>query len=399
MATGLSRNLKHRPFPQSASDSHMSRSPYTLETITSPEGVQILQQDWDRVSASSDHPNAFTTFGWYEAWYRHLAAQYATGQFQRNVFAFKHHGEVCGIAPLACFITSTYGMRLRRLQFIGRNHEWDYNDLVVGDDLDGKLASLAKHLSLTRGNWELVDLMDLRDTDDAPARIQNAVKHAGLSCVLLPSEGRCPYMPISGSWEEMLNERSSSSRQRFRKRLSRLNREGDSLRVRIVENPHQEPRLLDRMIALEAQKQVGGEQSRPFIGLHRDAFASIFERLGPGGWIRVALMELDERLLAYQLLFRCGKAIWGYLMAYDRDYARFSPGSLLVPAVIDYGFAQGLTEFDFLSGEEPYKMHWATSFHQRARILIWNDRWKSQLYAALYRRRHASVIERSGAQV
>ena len=233
-------------------------------------------------------------------------------------------------------------MRLRRLQFIGRNHEWDYNDLVVGDDLDGKLASLAKHLSLTRGNWELVDLMDLRDTDDAPARIQNAVKHAGLSCVLLPSEGRCPYMPISGSWEEMLNERSSSSRQRFRKRLSRLNREGDSLRVRIVENPHQEPRLLDRMIALEAQKQVGGEQSRPFIGLHRDAFASIFERLGPGGWIRVALMELDERLLAYQLLFRCGKAIWGYLMAYDRDYARFSPAACWSPQSLITGLRKAL---------------------------------------------------------
>ena len=59
---------------------------------------------------------------------------------------------------------------------------------------------------------------------------------------------------------------------------------------------------------------------------------------------------------------------------------------MLIPAIIDYEFAHGFTEYGFLSGEESYKLQWANGFHQRKRILIWNGRWKLRLYAEIYRR-------------
>jgi CelD/BcsL family acetyltransferase involved in cellulose biosynthesis len=54
---------------------------------------------------------------------------------------------------------------------------------------------------------------------------------------------------------------------------------------------------------------------------------------------------------------------------------------MLIPAAVDYAFSRGDTEFDFLSGEEPYKMQWTKGFHHTYRLMIWNRRWVSRLRA------------------
>ena len=41
--------------------------------------------------------------------------------------------------------------------------------------------------------------------------------------------------------------------------------------VRIVENPHEEPGLFDRLIAIEAQKCIEGKPTQPF-GQYREVF-------------------------------------------------------------------------------------------------------------------------------
>ncbi|MGB7547414.1 MAG: GNAT family N-acetyltransferase [Terracidiphilus sp.] len=265
---------------------------------------------------------------------------------------------------------------------MSHEQEWDYNDLVLGDDVAGQTEAVMDFLSHSAKKWDLIDLRDLRDAGNAITHIESALKRAGLPYRLLREEERCPFMPIDGPWSEILGRRSSATRHTFRNRQSRLNKmTGEGLRVRILDDPHKEPGLLEKMIALEAQKHVGGKPSPPFLGVHSEVFASLFDSLGPKGWLCVAMMELDDRLLAWHLLFRCGGKLWGYLTAYDHDFSHLSPGSMLVPAIVDYGFAHGYTEYDFLSGEEPYKMQWATGFHHTYRLLIWNRRWISRFRA------------------
>ena len=158
----------------------------------------------------------------------------------------------------------------------------------------------------------------------------------------------------------------------------------EGLRVRIIENPLEEPGLLEKLISVESHKHVHGKLSEPFIGRYPEVFQSLFETLGPRGWFHVALMELGTRPLAWQLWFCCGKKLWGFITAYDPAFARLSPGTMLVPALIDYGFSHGYTECDFLRGEESCKMRWATGFHQTYRLLIWSPRWLSRARAYIY---------------
>jgi CelD/BcsL family acetyltransferase involved in cellulose biosynthesis len=202
---------------------------------------------------------------------------------------------------------------------------------------------------------------------------------------ILPEEERCPYLPIDGPWSVMVGRLSNSSRRLFRKQQSRLNRmHAESLRVRILENPQDEPGLMAKLIALESQKRVHSELPQPFIAKYPEVFQSLFDTLGPRGWFYIALMEMGERPIAWQIWFRCGKKLWGFLTAYDHAFSRLSPGTMLVPAMIDYGFAHGYNEYDFMRGEESYKMRWTTDYHQPHRLMIWNRGWTSRARAFIY---------------
>ena len=285
------------------------------------------------------------------------------------------------MTPLVRRVSSRGLLRVRKLEF--STIHADYNDAVLGGDFAAQIMAVVDCLAQTADQWDIVDLRDLGDSEDRIACIRNSLAHAGLSYRFLPERERCPYMSVQCSWAEMIKKHSRSTRRVFRN-FTEMTREG--LRVRIVEDPQKEPGLLKQLIALEAQKRVRGERSAPFLGIYSELFQSLFDTLGPRGWITVVLLEWKGRLVAWQLLYRCGKKLWGYSTAYDHGFSDLSPGTVLIPAVVDYCYAHGFEEFDLLRGEEPYKMRWATGFHQSYRLLIWNRRWMSRLRANAYLR-------------
>src|SRR5207248_5451125 len=95
----------------------------------------------------------------------------------------------------------------------------------------------------------------------------------------------------------------------------------------------------------------------------------------------VAVMEKGERLLAYQLGFRMGRKLWDYTTAFDPAFGNLSPGTMLIPLVLDYGYQNGYEELDFLRGDERYKRRLAKSTHPTWRVQAWKpevaSRWKA----------------------
>lgn len=373
-------------------------SSYTIEVITDKEEVLKLREDWDHLSCAVENPNVFMTYGWFIAWYKFLDERLSSTNCRPNILVLRKDGIVTGIAPFVISYVSRFGCSFRRLQFVMRELEWDYNDLVLGLDDTAQSEAVVNFLNHNRNNWELIELRSLRETRNAIEIIKNALTNAQLPYRVFPEEEGCPYMTIDSPWSEVLGRRSSSTRHTFRNLQSRLKRlAGDGLSTRIIENPQMESSLLDKMIEVEAQKTVAGKPSPPFIGRYKDVFRPVFDRLGSQGWIRIAVMEIGERLIAWHLLFRCGKKLWGYMTAYDSEFARYSPGTMLISTIVDYAFTHGFTEYDFLSGEEPYKMQWVVGSHRTHRLLIWNRRWRSRIFASIYRQLRVKSSFRNGA--
>jgi CelD/BcsL family acetyltransferase involved in cellulose biosynthesis len=377
------------PNPAPGSSSVKATPPYSVEPITTDEGLSNLKDDWNRLSKTAAFPNVFMTFDWFRAWNQRFTQEDRRGRRRLNVLVLKKAGAVAGIMPIIHRTASRFGLVARKLEFVGTAA--DYSDFVLGNDPSGQIDAIMDFLTQTQDQWDLVDLRDLRETGNSRSLVESALSRTGLIYRILREEERCPCLLIDAPWSEMVSRRSRSTRRMMdglhtlRKKQHRLERMStDGLRIRIIENPHEEPGLLQKLIALESQKHVHGELSQSFIAKYPQVFQSLFDTLGPHGWLYIAVMELGERPLAWRLVFRCGKKLWDFLTAYDQTFSRLSPGMMLVSALIDYGFSHGYNEFDFLRGEESYKMRWATSFHQTYRLLIWSRRWTSRARAFIY---------------
>jgi CelD/BcsL family acetyltransferase involved in cellulose biosynthesis len=356
---------------------------YSVEAVVTETGLDGLEEAWNRLSASSDSPNVFTTYGWYRAWLRRLITDEGREQLQPYVLVIKQDEAVVGIAPLVRRVVSRFGFRVRKLEFL--THHADYNDLILGDDQAGQAAAVAGFLSRTSAQWDFVDLRDLREIPDSAAPVENSLTRGGLRYRSLQEAIACQYMLIDRDLTSIMRSLSRHRRkgiQSLRKRAA-----GAGMRVRVNENPEQEPGLLDRLIAVDYEKQLHREVPS-FIGTYPEVFQSLMDYLGPLGWTYVGMVEQGDRLVAFQFGFRCGSKLWAYAQAYDRSFARLAPGTMMLTSLMDYSFQNGFREYDFLRGEETFKSIWTTSYHQRVRLLIWNRNWKSRLGAFAYFKLH-----------
>lgn len=352
-----------------------SASRYSVETVATESALDSLEADWNRLSLTADHPDAFMTYGWFRAWAKQLTRKDRAGRIQPHVLVLRAGLEIVGVAPLARRLASRL-IGLRKLEFV-TNHS-DYNDLIVGFDQAGQTEAAIDYLARTSRQWDVIDLRELRDIEGKIASIESALTRSGLSYQRFLEKDGCPYLPIDGDAESRL---SGHVRRTLRRRKERAEAEG--LRIRIIENPQREPDLLKKLLTLENLKH-GHTAYAPFMSAYPEVFQSLFNTLGPLGWLYIALLEVGDRPIAFQLGFLCGDKIWDYTKAYDRSYSRFAPGTILLPELLNFGIERGFREYDFLRGEEQYKSVWSAGSHPRYRLLIWNRRGFSRIRKFIY---------------
>ncbi|HEY7005381.1 MAG TPA: GNAT family N-acetyltransferase, partial [Sphingomicrobium sp.] len=81
-----------------------------------------------------------------------------------------------------------------------------------------------------------------------------------------------------------------------------------------------------------------------------------FETLGSRGEMELGLAFIGGQPVAFQIDFIHPERIWHYQCAYDEDFADARAGSVLAYLSLHRAWDRGVREFDYLSGEEPYKM-------------------------------------------
>lgn len=95
-----------------------------------------------------------------------------------------------------------------------------------------------------------------------------------------------------------------------------------------------------------------------FVGkshsFHRDWSAKAAER----GWLWLSTMSLDGRPLGALYAMRLHQTCYYYQAGFDPQFGNLSPGTLLVAHTIRNAISEGLSVFDFMRGDEPYKRRW-----------------------------------------
>jgi CelD/BcsL family acetyltransferase involved in cellulose biosynthesis len=362
----------------------MDSSELRVETVSDADGLLGLRNDWDRLVKQDPGRNSHSTFEWVHAWWFDFALKSA-GRLHKtlNIVVVRQDDHVVAIAPLVIHTAHRGKLKIRKVEFAGAAFA-DYQDFILEVKAPGLVSAIVRHLVSNSDAWDLVELRHIREDSITPSFLDQAIRSNGLP-FRVRLERQCFFVHIESDWRTYLRSRSRRTRKTFRNHMNRLRAlESEGLQVRIVDSPHTEPDLLARMIELEQRKRIRGAPTLYMFQGTEQFYQRLIEMFGPPGQLYVAVMEKGQRLIAYELGFCNGLTLLANAKAYDVAFKRYSPGTMLLPAIFDFGFQSGFREYDFGRGDEEYKKLLAKDSRRTVRYEIWNTALKSRFSANLY---------------
>lgn len=108
---------------------------------------------------------------------------------------------------------------------------------------------------------------------------------------------------------------------------------------------------------------------------HPDFMPGLIRTCAEQGWLRLGLVWLQERPIAAQLwIVAHGKASI-YKLAYDEDFKRLCPGTVLTARLMRHVLeTDRVAEVDYLMGDDAYKRSWMSHRRERRTLLACNPR-------------------------
>lgn len=321
-----------------------ARSPRTtarlrLETVTDGTALDGLGESWDALVRAMPRPSPFLLHAWVSEWWRH----YAPGRELRVELAWRGD-ELVGALPLC--ISRHSGLKVA--EFLG-THRSALADLLLAEEEQESVAEALAARALD-GEQDLADLFGL----PCDSRLARALPDASLRLI---ERVEAPVLDLSDGWEAVYARKTSSrTRQLHRRRRRQLSDLG-RLEVRVVRSPEDVEPALRHAFDLHdlrwAARPDGSEFTTP-VGKRFHLAAG--RALAAAGVVRLVTLELDGRPIAFHYFFALAGRMYVHRLAFDPQYARYSPGLLNTLDAIEAAGGEGLTTVEYLGGAERYKV-------------------------------------------
>jgi CelD/BcsL family acetyltransferase involved in cellulose biosynthesis len=187
----------------------------------------------------------------------------------------------------------------------------------------------------------------------------------------------CFVLSLPETQDLLLRTFSSRQRANLRNACSRTRREG-SAPIELAQADTVSEFLDDLFRLHELRWKEMGE-----AGVLRDERVQRFHRsvalrLLADGVLRLYRMRVNDRTVAVIYSLFHGGTVFCYLQGFDPAFSHLSPGTQLMFAVLEDAVKLGMRRFDFLRGEEAYKMHWRPQKEPTYRIEVSRSRLRTQ---------------------
>lgn len=291
-----------------------------------------LRSEWQDLADDAISATPFQTWEWQSSWLRH---------FRRAkrplIIAVREGRDLVGLMPLT---RSSGPWRTVRAMGSGAS---DYlhplarvgYEEAVAEEVSGVLRDMAG-----------VDLVDLHQV-----REDRAFSSHGPAAKRL-TQATCLVLDLPPTFEQYLASLGKSLRYDVRK-LSKL----EDVTVEPVE-ASEVGRGLD--ILFDQHRMRWRKRGLPgaFLGraqgFHREWAGQAIER----GWLWLSILRRRGEPIGAIYAMRKDETCYFYQAGFDPAHAAISPGTLLVAATIKRAIEEGVKQFDFLRGDEPYKRRW-----------------------------------------
>lgn len=317
-----------------------------VEIIHDREALASLQNDWNRLAMRFQSP--LLRHEWF------MSCVYAFSYRQKPaVFIVRNHGAVEAIAPLA----TVRGVGMSSLEVMGASVLGEpcgflFKDRRSLDELFRAIVSDGRPVHLDRMMSDCPELKVL-DTVSSEERMFGHDR-----------ESRSPWLPIAGDWKSYEKSISSSRRSSLRRAYRRA-AEAGTLTFEIVSpgNDELDP-YFEEVVSVEAagwKEKVGTSMNanaalRNFFWYYAHATARM-------GILRLGFAKMNGTSIAVLMGVQYAQKFWVLKIGFDEQWAKCSPGNLLMHETIRWSFERGLRAFEFLGNEEIWIHIWTDLSH------------------------------------
>lgn len=325
---------------------------YTIRYVPAKD-LELLQEEWKTLE-TGEEMTLFQSYEWYVMLLKHYIPE-DTNNFESVYALVETDGQPCMIAPLWIIKRSFRILNRKGVYLIGRFSFSDYLNFIYQSfdsvAFDYLLKDLRKRYGIKKVCFE-----DLRESTSIYQYIVNSYH------IIENKEFPCVSLQLPPSVEEYHKMLSKNSRQNLRTASNRLQKDGKAL---VFNDDDQQ---VDRQECMRLREAKLSVQFSSVSKWRKYKYRIINHlRYSFPFFTPVTYYPHSKIMTAYDGQGKL-RAFFNYAYDYnkkairimaagtDLDFARYSPGMLLMHQFIEKAIKQGQLEIvDFTRGDEPYK--------------------------------------------
>ena len=299
--------------------------------------IDNLKEVWNNcneIARSMAYPNYFCSGDWLNA-----SAESICSDDELLILLLRHDDCVKAVLPL---VSKRNALGGRDLSFLGADFHPDPIGLICSHADRPAFATAIKEYLLNVPGWDRIFLNWVLE-DEA-------------------LDWKLPYKPVSTepfktlpqSFSLLLGEFKRKKRYNLRAMVQKVLESGGELLISDDNSTHSI--FLECLFSLHQKRSAERELKSSFEGPRVIKFHRRLIEKKEG--IRFYGLQLNHRKIAVIYGFEFCKRFFYYQVAHDPDYADLSPGTVLLFLAIEDCCSRGITEFNFLQGNERYKDIW-----------------------------------------
>lgn len=321
-----------------------------------------LREAWGDLYLNSRTATPFQSPDWVTSWWE----VFGFGK-EPKLLTIYEGGELVAVYPLYRTFAPW-----RAIRVMGTGVS-DYLGPLVRTGFEQPAAEALKAALDELRKVDLVDLQQLRQSSDLAQSLElgNAA-----------SEASCPVLRLPNDFESYVASLSKSLRYDVRKGLQ------GSVSVATAQTSSEALEFLQIFLDLHAarwrKRGLPGAFGMPGVKRFHRLFVS---RAVSTGVLRLSVAFSSEGLAIGALYaMRGGRATYFYQSGFAPEARALGPGTILIAHTIRQAIADGCEEFDFLRGDEPYKMRWNPQrIEPNVRYLQSTGAWRGRVGQAVNR--------------
>jgi CelD/BcsL family acetyltransferase involved in cellulose biosynthesis len=350
-----------------------------VERIEDTAQFESLREEWNELLVNSAADCVFLTWEWLFTWWKHLA-----GDRRLHVIMVRNADDrLIAVAPLA--LRSRRWKRLLpfpALEFLGTGSIGsDYLDLIIrrGEEHPA-LAALADYFAKSELILEFSQVMR---TGAHALDLTLQLKRLGWEFNRTVTD-LCPFIDLSGhDWDSYVASLGRAHRYNLRRRLKSLGRQGTFRFEQAVSEP-QRAESMQTVYSLHylRWRRRGGRgvfRHPSVVAFHDEISRLAFRR----GWLRLYVLRFNQKAAAAWYGFHYHGTTSFYQSGLDPALDRHSVGLVAMGLAIRHAIEQGARFFDFLRGNEPYKMLWTQTRCELVRLQLFPPCARGAVYKKL----------------